>query len=140
MTDFSKAIAQRFYYEAINRQDLDILEELLAQDFVWHEPYDPTALRGIEPTRVFLKEFFQAFPDYFVTIENLFSENEQVAVRWVATATHLGTFKDYPASHQPIVVPGISIMRLQAGKIAEFWSILDNFVMLAQMGAFGIIA
>lgn len=132
----SKAIAQRFYNEIFNHQNLELLEQFLAPDFVWNAPYDPTALHGIESTKAFLNTLFQAFPDYHVTIEDLFSEQEQVAIRWVATGTHKGAFKGYAATQQEVVIPGISMMKLRHGKLVKYWSMLDNFLVLAQMGAF----
>jgi len=140
MSDTSKTIAQRFYTEIYNHHNLDMLEQFLAPEFVWHEPYDPVAIRGVGQCKAFLENLFQAFPNYEVTIENLLSEGEQVAVRWVATGTHLGPFKEYPPTQQDLVIPGISMMKLQGDKIVEYWSMLDNFLILAQMGAFGDIA
>lgn len=136
MTDANKALAQRFFDEVWTQHQLATLAELFTADFVWHEPNSPADLCGIDRARQFFNQQFTAFPDYQSTVEDLFGEGDRVAVRWLATGTHQGVLKGLQPTGRTVSLPGISILRFRDGKIAEYWSSLDNFLLLSELGAF----
>ena len=64
--DENKAII-RSLYEADNKKDLTILDEVISPDF-----FDPTfKLRGSEDYKQFENAFFKGFPDWIETIEGI---------------------------------------------------------------------
>lgn len=136
MTEANKALVKRFFEEVWNQHRIEILEELLTDDFVWHEPYNPDDLCGIDRARQFFEEQFTAFPDYSTTIEDLLGEGDRIALRWLGTGTHRGVLKGLQPTGNTIAIPGISILHCRDGKIAEYWSSLDNFLLLSELGAF----
>ena len=80
VSDGNKTLVQRFFDEVINGGNIDLIDELLTDDFVEHEE-----LPGLEPTRDGVKEFFRsfrnAFPDGSFTPEEMIAEGDTVAVR-----------------------------------------------------------
>ncbi len=58
-----------------------------------------------------------------------------VTKRWTAKGTHKGEFMGVPASGNRIDVNGISINRIQDGKLAETWGVMDTFTLMSQIGA-----
>lgn len=136
MSEQNKLIAQRFYDEIWNQKNLTHLGDLLTQDHVWHEPSTVTDLQGLQGTQKFLSEYFIAFPDYRVVIEDIIAEDDKVAVRWIAYGTHQGPLKGIPPTGKSIMIPGISILRIKHGKCSEYWTSLDNFLLLSELGIF----
>ena len=73
--------------EAINEQNLALLDELIANDFVYH-----TAAQQIQGPKVMKQgatEEIQSFPDLCVTIENTMAEGRKAGHRraWLKTVT-----------------------------------------------------
>lgn len=136
MSDLNKTIARRFYDEIWNHKNLDQLNELLTPDYIWHEPSTISDLQGLERAKQFLNDYFVAFPDYRVAIDDMIAEADRVAVRWTAYGTHQGPLKGIPATGKSIMIPGISILRMKQGKCSEYWTSLDNFLLLSELGIF----
>ncbi len=67
-------------------------------------------------------------------IEELFSTNDRVVVRWTGSGTHVGEVNGIPPTNKPIRVDAISIHRMEGGKIAESWEVWDTLGFLQQIG------
>ena len=59
----NKALARRFYDEAINGGNLDLIDELVSDDFVEHEAFPGLPTSGPEAPKAALGMFKTAFPD-----------------------------------------------------------------------------
>ena len=68
-------------------------------------------------------------------IEEIFSTEDRVVVRWTGSGTHVGEVNGIPPSGKPIKVDAISIFRMRDGKIAEMWEVWDTLTFLQQIGA-----
>ena len=130
----NKAVARRFVEEAINRRDLDVLEEIFAAEFVDH-----TAVPGQAPGVEGLKQFFAmmdaGLPDFRATVEDVVAEADRVAVRFTFRGTHSGDFMDAPLTGKQVTMPGLDILRVENGKITELWGQEDVFGLMQQLGA-----
>jgi steroid delta-isomerase-like uncharacterized protein len=80
-------------------------------------------------------DFRQGFPDVISTIEDIIAEGDKVVARWRSRATHRGEYMGTPPSGKEVEFAGISIYRMEEGKIAEEWSVEDQFGLMAQIGA-----
>jgi steroid delta-isomerase-like uncharacterized protein len=67
-------------------------------------------------------------------IEDVVAEGDRVVIRTTLKATHQGEFQGLPATGKTISVPGITIYRMDNGKIAEAWLVSDNLGMMQQLG------
>lgn len=125
----NKAIARRYFEEMVNKQNLDILDELVSKDRVSHGLLDgKEGARGIEPLRKFLVYLFKAFPDIHYTIGDIIAEDDKVVARVIFSGTHKDEFFGYPASNTRIdYLSEIFFMRIENGKIAEAWTQLDLY-------------
>jgi steroid delta-isomerase-like uncharacterized protein len=121
--------------QAWNRGNLAVTEELVAPDVVDHDPARP---RGLPEGRGGLKEaismYRDAFPDLRLSIDDLFAERDKVVWRWHAEGTHSGEFQGLLPTGRRGEVTGISIARLEDGKVAEVWTEWDNLGLLQQLG------
>ena len=125
----NKAII-RSLYEADNKKDLSILDELISPDFV-----DPSfQLRGPESYKQFETMFFKGFPDWQETIEDIIAEGDKVWVRFTGTGTHSGEWRGLAPTGKNITFQGVQIWRITDGKVVEKHSIIDLLDALKQLG------
>jgi predicted ester cyclase len=74
-----------------------------------------------------------AFPDLKITLEDIFGSGDKVAVRRSAAMTHTDNHLGLPASNKPVRTAGISIARIENGKIREGRDNWDQFAMMQQI-------
>ena len=125
----NKAIIRNLY-EADNKKDLSILDELISPDF-----FDPTfQLRGPEGYKQFETAFFKGFPDWHETIEDIVAEGNKVWVRFTGMGTHRGEWRGLAPTGKKITFTGVQIWRIVDGKVVEKDSIIDLLDALKQLG------
>src|SRR4051794_16503305 len=89
MSNRNVVLARRWFEEVWNHRRADTIDELLTDESVCHTESGP--LRGKQEFRERTHAvFLSAFPDLRMTVEGTVAEDDQVVVRWAATATHLG--------------------------------------------------
>src|SRR5918994_6995820 len=115
------ALVRRFQ-EAEAKGDLDMLDELLAPDFVDH-----SLLEGQEPGREGYKrqlaEQHAALSDVRCIIEDQLAKGEKVATRITWRSIHdRGEYRGLAPRHKEVVVTGMIMHRIEGGKIVEEWS------------------
>lgn len=129
----NKALVRRFYAE-LDQGNLDAIEELVAEDFIDH---DPPPFPGLAPGRVGLKQaaemFWKATPGHHV-IEDQIAEGEKVVTRLRGVGKHEGELAGIPPSGNDLDVKAVSIYRIENGKIVEHWSAVDTAANLQQLG------
>jgi steroid delta-isomerase-like uncharacterized protein len=118
--DGNKSIAQQFF-ELLNRNELDKLDSVLARNIVWHGTGGIGSLNGIESYRKAASSMLEAFPDTKTVLDMIIAEGDKVAMRYTVSATHKSEFIGFPATDEKLVISGNSILRIDAGKIAEVW-------------------
>jgi predicted ester cyclase len=131
----SKAVVQRFnelFVECWRTGDIDILDEALAPEFVYHSPGAPPDLGGFKQSLLMLRA---AFPDMSSTVEELFAEGDKVADRLTWQATHQGELMGIPPTGNSVRGTEMHISRIAEGKIVERWGQGDNLGMMQQIGA-----
>jgi predicted ester cyclase len=80
-------------------------------------------------------DFRRGFPDVTSTIEDLIAERDKVVARWRSWATHQGDYMGIPPSGKEVEFTGISFYRIEEGKIAQSWTVEDQFGLMGQIGA-----
>ena len=129
----NKALARQFYEGAWNAGgDLSIIDALFAADFLNHELETKTLESHRELYKQAILETLQAFPDWTNTIDDLIAEGEKVVIQWHAQGTHTGEGMGTPSGKQ-VRLNGITIVRVVAGKITEFWKKDNSFVVWHSM-------
>lgn len=129
----NKALARRWLEEAWNQGDLSLVDELIAANYVLHDPTRP-GLRGRMGIRESIAMFRAAFPDLHFTIEDQVAESVLVVTRYTVEGTHLGPFRGIAATSKQGTITGIDIYRIAAGQIEEAWSNWDTLRLLQQIG------
>lgn len=129
-----KAIAHRMYEEAVNGGNIDLFDEILAEDFVEHEEPMP----GMPPTRDTVKQFLTAvrngFPDFHMAVEDMLQEGNKIAARIIMTGTHLGEFMGIPATGNKVEVQTIDFLEFRGDQMIAHWGVTDTATMMQQLG------
>ena len=128
------AVVRRFIDEVFNRGDFSTAREVLAADYVHHDPATAEQGSGIEGLQKMVDFYRQAFPDFSVQLDDQIVAGDKVVERWTGRGTHRGALMGAAATGKTITATGISIHRLSGGKIAETWTIFDTATMLRQVG------
>ena len=121
MTTQNKTIARRFFEEIIATGDWSRADQIVLQNIVMHHPSSPEPVAGLDAVSGFIGAFRAGFPDFNMKVEDVFGEDDKVAVRWQMTGTHNADLFGIPPSGKKVTIPGTSIVRLENGKIAEDW-------------------
>jgi steroid delta-isomerase-like uncharacterized protein len=130
MSEENKALAQRSWELADNP---DIIDEVYAPDVVWHNPDQD--VHGIEEAKQFIGMYTTAFPDMSVTVGDAIAEGEKVVTRVTLRGTHEGETEAFdPPTGRQVEGEGITIHRIEGGKIVEEWNAYDNLTLLQQLG------
>jgi steroid delta-isomerase-like uncharacterized protein len=134
-TEENKAIARRVNEEVWSAGRLEVIDELIADDFVTTVVGAPEQIRGRQGFREFVVMYRTAFPDLRITIDEQFAEGETVVTRWTATGTNEGELMGMPATGKQATTAGININRISGGKLVEGWGLFDQLGLLQQIGA-----
>ena len=129
-----KALFRRFADEALNRGNLDAIDEFMPPNFVEHEPL-PVPAAGREGVKQFFAQLRSGLPDLQMTIEDLIAEGDRVVARFVVRGTHQGAFLGIPPTGKSVGFTGIDIVRIANGRIVEHWGNTDTLGFLQQLGA-----
>lgn len=130
----NKLFVQRFVDEAINRKNLDAIDELVAEDFVERVPF-PGQGPGPGGLRHAIGIFLSAFPDIQWVLDEQVAEGERVVSRFTWTGTHRGEFLGIPPTGKPVKVWGVVMDVVRDGTLRESRIIMDTLGLLQQLGA-----
>jgi steroid delta-isomerase-like uncharacterized protein len=136
MSEENKVLTRRSW-EIGTEGNLDTLEDALAEvyaeDIVLHEPDED--VRGIEGLKQFVSMIRSALPDLRITLEDDIAEGDKVVSRWRAQGTHQGELMGITPTGNQVIITGITIHRIQGGKIVEEWENWDALGLMQQIGA-----
>jgi steroid delta-isomerase-like uncharacterized protein len=134
VSEENKALVHRLIKE-VEKGNLDVIDELLASDFVDHdllpdqEPDREGYKRGIAEDRA-------AFSDLDITIEDQIAEGDKVVTRFTWRGTHArGRFAGVAPTGKKVEAKAIFIHRISGGKVKEEWSASDMLQVLRQLDA-----
>ena len=134
MSEQNKAIERRLLEEVYGQGKLDVIDELVASDFVGHGTALDGGDQGREAYRRFVMEMRTAFPDLRMTIEDQIAEGDRVVTRFRVRGTHLGAFQGIPPTGKQGEISGTIIDRIADGRVIECWSNADDLGLLQQLG------
>jgi steroid delta-isomerase-like uncharacterized protein len=131
----NKAIMRR-YFSVFEQGNIDLLDELLAPDYVNHTPATPDLPTGPEGVKGVVNMFRSAMPDLKVVIEDMIAEGDKVATRYTLEGTHEGELFGVPPTGQRLSIKSFTVERVSDGKIRDHWRVSDNLDMMQQLGIF----
>ena len=125
--DLARRVAEERYVNPA------VFTELAAPDLVYHRSVSPDVITAAEAAQR-AAEFKAAFPDVRVTVEFVTATDDTASVVWVADGTHEGEFDGVAPTGRRATWEGISILRIECGRVAEFWNQTDALGLRQQLG------
>ena len=136
MSEENKALIQRWFEEVWNQGNSKTIDELLDENGVVHGLMDANGqpVSGLKAFHDFHDQFRGAFPDLYISVDDVISEGDRVVARCSVRGKHTGESLGFAATNAPIQFEGIAIVRIKNGKIVEAWNQFDFLSMNKQLG------
>ena len=132
-TDENKVIVRRFIDEVFVKGNVDAVDKLVTHDFVPHSW--PSVAPGTDSLKQAVKRVFAGLAGVSMKIEDMIAQDDKVAVRLTAHATHKGDFMGLPATGKSYTISETHIFHIRDGKVAEHWRDADMLGLMQQLGA-----
>ena len=132
--ELNKATVRRWSEELWGRGNLAVADEIVAPDYVRHDPGDPFPARGPEDVKRLVSMLRAMLPDLRIEVEDMIAEGDKVVSRYTGVATDTVGFMGRPPTGKAIRAAAIQIFRLAGGKIVESWAVRDDLGTLRQLG------
>lgn len=130
MGNAGQALVARFYAEALNEKRLEVIDELIAADFVEH---GSPPVSGVDGFRAFIGNVVASFPDLEFGVEDWIVDGDRVVARCRASGTHRGELFGMPATENTVSWTAIHIWRVADGRLVERWSEADVMGLMEQL-------
>jgi steroid delta-isomerase-like uncharacterized protein len=131
----NKELIRRFYEEVWARGNLDVADELFADDYVRHDFRGGEPESGAEGQKQIAAAFRAAFPDLTWDVDFILADGDFVAGRWTATGTHQASWAGVEPTGRSMRFSGINVFRFADGKVVEIWNHRDDLGLMQQLGA-----
>ncbi|MDT7744355.1 MAG: hypothetical protein QOE59_3433 [Actinomycetota bacterium] len=132
--EVNKAAGLRFAQQVLSHHDLDVLPELVAEDFVEENP-PPGQGPGRDGLRDFLRAMFDAFPDLEWQPQEMVAEDDRLVSWSIWTGTHAGDFFGVPATGRHVSVEAWTLDRFRDGLMVRSRIIMDVMGLMQQLKA-----
>lgn len=134
MSEENKTISRRVVEEIFNQGKFEVADELIAPTSVSHDPAVPESVTGPEGVKQLVAGYRNAFPDVHIVIDDEIAAGNRVVTRWTARGTHDGDFQGIAPTGKQATVTGITIDKIEGGKIVESWTNWDTLGLMQQIG------
>ncbi|HWI00309.1 MAG TPA: ester cyclase [Propionibacteriaceae bacterium] len=131
-TETHKSLVRRFYDEALNARRLQVIDELALADYAEHEPL-PGQRDGLVGLKDRASMLIEGLASTY-TVHDVVAEGDRVVVRWTNAGVHSGEFLGIPPTGRAFDFAGIDIYRMENGRMAEHWHVVDQLTLLLQLG------
>jgi predicted ester cyclase len=126
----NKEIINR-YFDAYNNKNEAIFDEIIAPDYIDHgqSAYMGSPGRGVTGAKNDLKNSLDKFDDFSYVIEAMIASEhlpDLVGTYWKGSLTPKASPSDAPHINKIIDFRGVSIYRIQNGKMIETWHVIDG--------------
>ena len=132
--EHNKAVAHRWSEELWTRGNLAVADEIVAPDYVRHDPGDPFPARGPEDVKRIVTMLRKMLPDLRIEIDAMVAEGDLLVTRYTATATDTAGYMGWPPTGKTIRTSAMQMFRFSSGKIVESWAVRDDLGTLRQLG------
>jgi predicted ester cyclase len=128
-----RRLIHRFYEEAWNRWDDDVVDDLLAESFEFRGSLGDE-VRGRGEWRAYRDKVRSAVPDFHNEIVDLVTSPGRAAARLRYTGHHHGVLLGRQGHGDPIDYSGAAFFHCGAGRLTAAWVLGDLDALRAQIG------
>ncbi len=118
--------------EIINKRKLDQFNDTnFTKNVVMHA--SPADVVGIDSARAYYANYLTGFSNITFTIKDVFGMGNKLVKHWNFKGTHTGLFFGIPATNKKVDIDGVTLVRMEGGKIAEERDFFDNLEFMQQL-------
>ena len=127
---------RRWFDDLFNQGELDVADEILADDVGYHGPQSlsPRDVTGPEDVKSYVETYQTAFPDLWYTVEEVTATDGEVLVRWSAMGTHENDLFGIEPTGEGFTVDGIDVFTVEDGEITQVYAHWDTLKMVQELG------
>jgi ketosteroid isomerase-like protein len=135
MDNTAARVVTRYFEEAWNLGHVDVLDELLTEDYLNHSPSIPNPRPGPADLKPIIRAMRKGITDLHYEILDMVVTSEKVAVFVRLTGRHTGPLFGMAPTGRAINVRQMQIEWLRDGRIWQHWRITDERTLLQQLNA-----
>jgi predicted ester cyclase len=130
-----RAIAEKVY-DIFERGAVDELAPAFAPTFIEHDELPGSTATGLELVKEWVQTTNRALPGARYKIESVVGSGNEAVCRVRLTGNHRGELFGIPATGKKVDILLMDWVRLTPkGQIAEHWGLMQESVLMAQLGA-----
>jgi len=114
----------------MNTHQINRFGEVIAADYRQHNAMVKPGLAGIQEGAAW---FTSVFPDAHGEADDILVEGDKVVARFSWTGTHKGEIFGIPATGKKVTWTGADWWRIENGKLAEHWDVVDWSALIQQL-------
>lgn len=119
--------------EIINKRKLEMFNDSnFTKDVVMHA--SPTDVVGIDSARAYYANYLTGFSNVKFVIKDVFGMGNKLVKHWNFKGTHTGVFFGIEPTGKQVDLDGVTLVRMENGKIAEERDFFDNLEFMQQLG------
>lgn len=127
-----KAVLAEFAEVVFKKKDFSRLDELMHKNYIQH---NPLVAQGSAGFKDFFSAWFAASPDFSYDLKQIVSEGDRVWAYGTYSGTHNAKWLGIPATGKPYKFDAVDIFRIENGRLAEHWDVLDVYSLFKQLDA-----
>jgi predicted ester cyclase len=125
----------RAYFDAVNAQDPDRVDELVARSFLSYAVHGTRSRTALKRYHANLRGSFSDLRLEVHENVGVLVEGDLVALRTIITGTHTGEYAGVAATGNPIQTSASHVFRVRDDRIIEHWTVLDTYRILVAIEA-----
>jgi steroid delta-isomerase-like uncharacterized protein len=134
-TGTSRAVVARWCEEVLRGHRVAALDQIVSPNVLIHPTAMPceASYYAVPGVQHWLQEQWRAFPDLSVVDEFTVANGDIVAARWQARGTSRGPFLGVAPTGRIVDHTGVSMYRIEDGRIAEIWETRNTLGIMRQL-------
>ncbi|MDN7242923.1 ester cyclase [Planococcus sp. N028] len=127
-----KMVAERWFHEYFTQGNVEVIEELTTEDFVYHARDSD---HPKETMKSFMKWFRSVFHDDEWELNDFIEQENKLVVRYTGWLTYKGGWFGIPPNNQRVKETGMMIFKFEGERVNELWCENSDAAILYELGA-----
>ena len=127
----NKKLVETLVKSVFQDHDFSLLDEIMRDDYLHHGDGPPQWKAGFIKLH---EQFIKAIPDFRYHPKKIIAEGDTVMMYSNVTGTHQGEWMGSSPTGNKINYDVVDIFRIDNGKIAEHWHVVDELALFTQIG------
>lgn len=95
---------------------------------------NPENIVGIADFKAYYQNFLTGFSEIEFTIVDIFGQDNKIMKHWNFKGKHTGDFFGIPATGKAVDIDGVTLVKMNKGKITQEQDFMDNLTFMSQLG------